>query len=127
MDSERWQRIADVYESVLERDAGERAAFLAELSGGDVELRRAVEFLLAQDKASILIDRPMIETAAAVLDVSSDLAPRFNLGPYCIEAFLGAGGMGQVYRATDMRLNRSVAVKVLPRVLATDAQFRARF
>ena len=127
MDSERWHRIAHIYESVLERDPGERAAFLAEAATGDAELLREVESLLAHDSAAILIDRPMIETAAAVLDDPSDLAPGFQLGPYRIEGLLGAGGMGQVYRATDTRLNRSVAVKVLPKALATDPQFRARF
>jgi eukaryotic-like serine/threonine-protein kinase len=127
MDSERWHQIAHLYESVLERDPGERAAFLAAATAGDDYLLREVESLLAHDDAAILIDRPMIETAAAVLDDPSDLAPGFQLGPYHIEGLLGAGGMGQVYRATDTRLNRPVAVKVLPKALARDPQFRARF
>jgi serine/threonine protein kinase len=127
MDSKRWQLIARVFESVVERDPGERAVFLAQATAGDDELLREVESLLAHDNAAILIERPMIETAAAMLDDPSDLARGFQLGPYHIEDFLGAGGMGQVYRATDTRLNRSVAVKVLPKVLATNPQFRARF
>ena len=50
-----------------------------------------------------------------------------RLGPYKIVAPLGAGGMGEVYRARDRNLNRDVAVKVLPRALASDPQYMARF
>ena len=55
------------------------------------------------------------------------LQPGATLGPYEILSLLGAGGMGEVYRARDTRLDRSVAVKVLAPELATDADFRARF
>ena len=50
-----------------------------------------------------------------------------RLGPYEIQAPLGAGGMGEVYRAKDVRLERTVAVKILPTHLATDPEFRERF
>ena len=55
------------------------------------------------------------------------LATGSRLGPYEIQSPLGAGGMGQVYRARDMRLDRIVAIKVLPEELASDPQFRVRF
>jgi len=55
------------------------------------------------------------------------LAPRTRLGPYEITAPLGAGGMGEVYRARDTRLNRDVAIKVLPGTVATDPLALARF
>jgi eukaryotic-like serine/threonine-protein kinase len=58
---------------------------------------------------------------------SSSLAASTRLGPYEVTAPLGAGGMGEVYRARDTRLDRDVALKLLPPHLATDANFRARF
>jgi serine/threonine protein kinase/Tol biopolymer transport system component len=126
MNSERWQRVAQLYDLVLERNPPERAAFLAAQSGEDADLRREVESLLAQDSATVLLDEPMLETAADVLD-EFDLEPGSQVGPYRIDAIVGAGGMGQVYRATDTRLDRTVAIKVLPQALARDPQFRARF
>ena len=50
-----------------------------------------------------------------------------RLGPYEIVAPIGAGGMGEVYKARDTRLDRIVAIKVLPDTLAADPQFRERF
>src|ERR1700676_758646 len=55
------------------------------------------------------------------------LAPGTILGPYEIQSALGAGGMGEVYKARDTRLDRTVAIKVLPEHLASDPQFRERF
>jgi eukaryotic-like serine/threonine-protein kinase len=55
------------------------------------------------------------------------LAPGARLGPYEITAAIGEGGMGQVYKAKDTRLDRTVAIKILPALLATDRQFRERF
>src|ERR1700732_5316213 len=55
------------------------------------------------------------------------LASGSRLGPYEIQSALGAGGMGEVYKARDTRLDRTVAVKILPQVLAADPQFRDRF
>src|SRR6478752_7319735 len=50
-----------------------------------------------------------------------------RLGPYEILSPLGAGGMGEVYKARDTRIDRTVAIKVLPETLAGDSQFRDRF
>ena len=55
------------------------------------------------------------------------LTPDIRLGPYAILSALGAGGMGEVYQARDSRLDRTVAIKILPDILAGDPQFRERF
>src|SRR5712692_7375410 len=55
------------------------------------------------------------------------ILPGTKLGPYEVIASIGAGGMGEVYRAMDTRLNRMVAVKVLPAALARNREFRERF
>src|SRR5512137_1613527 len=55
------------------------------------------------------------------------LSPGSRLGPYEIESAIGAGGMGEVYKARDTRLDRSVAIKILPPEIGTDPDRRARF
>jgi hypothetical protein len=127
MDPERWQRVAHLYESALERGPAARKAFLMEAAGGDEALRREVESLLSQDATPVVIDRPVLEAAVAVLESGASLEPGRQLGPYRIERPIGAGGMGQVYQARDTRLNRTVAIKVLSHALADDSQFRTRF
>jgi len=59
--------------------------------------------------------------------VRCEIAPGTRLGPYEIVAPLGAGGMGEVWKARDTRLDRSVAIKILAPALAQDEQFKLRF
>src|SRR5215813_11270282 len=68
MDPERWERVARLYESALERDPAAREAFLRDAAGDDEALRREVESLLAQDATPVVIDRPVLEAAAVVLE-----------------------------------------------------------
>jgi serine/threonine protein kinase len=103
----------------LELSGEEREALLVK---ADPEIRRAVErLLLHADTPDSLLDHPAWERAASGEQHAGQFTPGQQIGPYRIDAKIGAGGMGLVYRATDLRLNRIVAVKV------TGAEFPARF
>jgi Tol biopolymer transport system component len=123
MASDRWRQVESLYHAALARPAGERAAFLAEACGDDAEMRAEVESLIAQvDGASSFLESP------AMIDEVSPLSlVGRQLGAYRIDAPVGAGGMGEVYRAKDTRLGRDVAVKILPAAWVTDPQRRSRF
>src|SRR5438876_1171272 len=117
---DRWQQINKLFESALERDPGEWAAFLEQACAEDEELRRELESLLAaHQKLGDFLVSPALEVVAKMGADSKDnsLIGR-SLGPYKILSLLGAGGMGEVYRAHDSRLERGVAVKVLPEHLS---------
>ena len=124
---ERWQHIARIYELAADRDSSRRDAFLSEACAGDPSLRQEVESLLSQDRAAVILDRSVWATAAPLFPDGSDIGRGTTLGPYRIESLLGAGGMGQVFRATDVRLDRPVAVKVVTAGVALEPQLRARF
>ncbi|MDQ6678672.1 MAG: serine/threonine-protein kinase [Acidobacteriota bacterium] len=113
----RWQQIERLYQAVLEYDTPRRAEFLAQACGGDADLRSEVESLLAVDSSKTgTLDRPAWEGAPEFAATEpSPLLPAegTQIGGYRIEALIGAGGMGSVYRATDTRLNRPVAIKFL--------------
>lgn len=117
MAANRWERIESLCHAALARPASERAAFLARACEGDAELRREVESLISRDESSFL-ESPVMPAMSPVGQ---------QLGAYRIEQPLGAGGMGEVFRARDTRLGRDVAVKILPAAFAGDPERRARF
>jgi predicted Ser/Thr protein kinase len=118
---ERWQQIESLFHEALERDPAERNAWLQEACHGDSDLQREVASLLANHQAATDFKPWAAAVAAKLVDGPALLAPGQCLGPYRIERFLAAGGMGEVYRATDTRLHRAVAIKV------SAARFSERF
>jgi serine/threonine protein kinase/Tol biopolymer transport system component len=127
MHPDRWRQVAEVYDAALDREPGARAAFLAETCRDDADLRREVESLLGQEQTPVVLDHDMRAVAAAVLEGGPRLQPGSVLGSYRIDVLLGAGGMGEVYRARDTKLNRDVALKVLPESFTADPDRVARF
>jgi Tol biopolymer transport system component len=121
MTPERWQRVRDVLEQALELAPEKRARFLDLACASDQSLREEVQsFLSADDQAPTgFLEAPPLR--------SSLLTPGTKLGDYEIESQLGAGGMGVVYRARDLRLGRPVAIKVLREHLSADTNRLRRF
>ena len=111
---DREQVIERICQAALERDRLERDAFLASACGTDLALRREVEALLAhEDTAAGFLDGPALAAAARELSVAGQtLSAGQRLGHYTILSRLGAGGMGEVYRARDGTLGRDVAIKI---------------
>jgi Tol biopolymer transport system component len=103
MTPERWRQIEDLYHLACDQGAGV-------LANADPELRRKVQELLAQNSAGKLLDHVAFDRMAD--STRTQVSAGAQLGPYKIEALLGQGGMGQVFRAVDTRLGRAVAIKV---------------
>ena len=119
MPNPRWQRIEDVFQRAVELAPGERSALLDEACAGDPSLRGEVESLLAHDsEEGITFAGPERLAARASAESFSE---GDKLGPYEIFGLIGAGGMGEVYRARDPRLQRDVAIKVLPAELSPES------
>src|SRR5438105_3197455 len=104
---DNWSRVREAFEGALAFPADARPAYLSRTCGGDAALRQQVEALLASHERA----KSFLETPAVPLDVAH-LSPGSQLGPYQILGFLGAGGMGQVYKAFDPRLHREIAIKI---------------
>ena len=126
MPSDRRDLISDLYDRALALAPEERGAFLAEACNGDEALRQEVESLLEFESASPrFLERPAAVVAAGEASVTS-MVDR-QIGSYTIVAPLGAGGMGEVYRARDSKLGREVAIKILPSHFTADPERRSRF
>jgi Tol biopolymer transport system component/predicted Ser/Thr protein kinase len=121
MTPERWQKVEQLFQQALKLAPGGRASFLAQATGGDDEIRHAVEMLLAQSSPHTS-PTPFVPDAA----LSTILPEGSRLGPYEIEGLLGSGGMGKVYRAVDTRLGRPVAIKISAEIPGANFKREAR-
>ncbi len=128
MNPERWAQIERLYHEALECPAAERGPFLDQACGEDSDLRREVESLLEANSDTGIMDSPALNLIAR--NMASDQAHSMigqTIGHYRIISLLGAGGMGEVYYAQDMKLGRKLAMKFLPREFTQDRERVLRF
>jgi len=128
MEREKWEQVKDIFDAALRRTADERERFVAENCGGDDDLRREVQSLLSSfDDASSFMQKPAVgEVAEVVVGLNQPRAAGRRFGHYEIVRQIGAGGMGEVYLARDVKLNRRVALKVLPENLSAETEANQR-
>jgi eukaryotic-like serine/threonine-protein kinase len=138
IEPERWQRIEQIFHAALEIEESRRAAFLEQACAEDRDLRREVDSLLAHHKeAGSFIESPALEMAARSLVPSEGTSIGSSesgaglvgttLSQYRVLEKLGGGGMGVVYKALDVHLDRPVAIKILRRDFTADRERKLRF
>ncbi|HYO90427.1 MAG TPA: serine/threonine-protein kinase, partial [Pyrinomonadaceae bacterium] len=129
MTPERWRQVEELFNSALELGGAEREDYLARACAEDASLRGEVERLLASyEKASGFIEEPPFKIKSR----AEDARPHASLlgasiGHYKIIGTIGSGGMGEVYLGQDTRLNRKVALKLLPSEMTEDHDRLRRF
>src|ERR1051326_8896857 len=129
MTPERWEQVGKLYQATLALPTAERETFLDVACVDDPAMRREVESLLAaEDGAGSFLAAGAMKDAAKMLveDESLSLVGK-ELGHYQVLSLLGAGGMGDVYLAEDIRLKRKVALKLLPAELTANEDRLRRF
>jgi serine/threonine protein kinase len=126
---DHWTTVKRIHQSALDIDPSERAAFVDAACGDDEGLRREVQELLTYSaEAETFLERPAVDVAPTPPGASLEAAlVGRTISHYQVLSLLGAGGMGEVYLARDPRLDRTVALKILPGELAADADRMQRF
>jgi len=119
-----WARIKEVFDAARTLPAADRRPFVVSACAGDIALQERVEKLLAAHQlASSFLEVPAALSNDSMMTVSYEQL----IAGYELVAFIGAGGMGEVYKAYDKKLERPVALKLLPAHLTRDAERLRRF
>jgi serine/threonine protein kinase len=128
MNPENWKKVKEIFQDALEIESGKRAAFLSDACDGDTEVRREVESMLkAQDPEASFLEKPVMKIFADKAERENGAKVGETLGQYKLVSLIGVGGMGEVYRARDVALQRDVAIKILPASISNDADRLRRF
>ena len=129
MNPERWRRIEQLYHAALELDPSERGAFLQQKCGDDLAFLNEVDRLIAgHDEAGSFLGAPAWEQADKASDsISTHSLVGQSLGRYRLLSVLGTGGTATVYLAEDTRLERRIALKLLPSRFFDESEQVRRF
>ena len=124
-----WQRLSEFHNAWLEGNAGERHELRTRLAAEQPGLLEEADALLASSGAlpGFLATPALVVAAHEIAREAVPLSPGDQVGPYQVVGILAHGGMGDVYRATDVRLHRDVALKVLAQAAAPDSDAIDRF
>ncbi len=126
MQSEQWQKIERIFGEAVALSPVARERYLADACGGDFDLREEISGMLLEDADDAFLSAPLFSVGARLLG-ADDLLHQPEFGAYQLQKLLGRGGMGAVYLARDRRLERSVALKVLPVSIIEDEADVERF
>ncbi len=123
-----WQKVKEIFYAATQRVPNERVAFLDSACGKDADLRDEVERMLASSEAAgSFMRRPAVSEVAALIEENGKLRAGQSFSHYKILDLIGKGGMGEVYLAEDTRLDRKVALKILPSAFKLDEERMRRF
>lgn len=136
---ERWRQVENLFQTVLERAPADRALFLDESCGDDLELRSEVESLLeAHEQADSFLDDPIVDQMRMNDSATPErneirghnltfLPDQIAANRFKIIRFIAVGGMGEVYEAWDLVLRERVALKTIRQTIAADEKAENRF